>query len=129
MKSILTVLLFCGLLIFSSFVRWPFGDVNDITVVVDDTIDIGADLKEGFNYIDLDTDTNILLTATSLRSSMEVGELLLIEATESGYDADTITYGTGITGLADPIPSGKTRIITFCYNGTTFQKVASTQID
>lgn len=110
-------------------VRWPFGNANSITVTSDDTIDISASLQRGLNYIDFNTDTNIVFQVSSMPSSLKIGDYLIIEATEAGVDADTLTYGTGITGAADAIPSDKTRVVKFVFNGTAWVKESSTQID
>lgn len=126
---ILSLILFVASFDANAQIRWPFGSPNEITVTSDDTIDIGSSVQRGLNYINFDTDTNIVFEATSLSSSLGVGELLFIEATENGVDADTLTYGTGMTGLLDPIPSGKTRVVTFIFNGTAWVKQSSEQID
>lgn len=130
MKRLLIIALF-GLFVLNanSQVRWPFGAANEITVTVNDTIEVGTNLSRGINYIDMSTDTNIVLNATTIDTEVKIGDLLILEATEAGVDADTINYGTNITGLYDAIPSDKTRIITFIYNGSKFVKVSTTQID
>jgi len=55
--------------------------------------------------------------------------LLIIEATEGTASADTIRYGTNITGLYDAIPSGKTRLVQFIWNATAWVKLSTVQID
>jgi hypothetical protein len=107
-------------------VRWPFGDVNEVTVTVDDTI-AATGLVKGFNYIDLNTDTNIVFNATVTEN--ELGDFLYVEATESGVDADTITWGTGIEGALTILPSDKTVAVTFIFSGTEFQQISNNQID
>jgi hypothetical protein len=130
MKKIILILgLIACVMSVNAQIRWPFGEANTIVVTSADTIDVSTDVERGINYIDWNSDTTILLTATSISSSIKLGDLLIIEATESTANADTINYGTGFTGLYDALPSGKTKVITFIYNGTGFKKVSSTQIN
>lgn len=130
MKHILVILTVCLFAVnVNAQVRWPFGEANTISATSADTIDVGASVSKGLNYWDWDSDTTIVLDATSIDNELNKGDLFFIEATESTGSADTINYGTGFTGTADPLPSGKTRMILFMYNGTEFRKVSSNQID
>ncbi len=129
MKKILILLFLIVPFLAKSQIRYPFGAADVVTVTSDDTIDISDDIFDNLTYIDLDTDTNMVINATNLNSKLRTGALLVFEATESGFDADTITWGTGLTGAATAIPSGKTTFIQFFYNGTAFKKITQTQTD
>lgn len=126
--AILTVLLF-ALLSVDAAVRWPFGAANTVTNQVNDTVDISGYLTRGLNYYDIDNDTTMVINVTTVSDDWAKGDLLIIEATEGTAAADTLRYGTNITGTEDPIPAGKTKVVTFIFNGTGFVKVAVTQID
>lgn len=110
-------------------IRWPFGNYNSITGGSNDTIDISSELERGLNYYDISNDTNVWINVTTTSDVWKTGDFLFIEATEATGDADTLNYGTNITGLLDAIPSGKTRIVQFIWNGTAWVKVSSVQID
>lgn len=126
--AILSIFVFVALSV-NAQIRWPFGAVNDVTNQVNDTVDISSYLERGLNYYDVSNDTTMLINVTTVDTEWKTGDLLVIEATEGSASADTLRYGTNITGLEDPIPAGKTKIITFIYNGSAFNKVAATQID
>lgn len=110
-------------------VRWPFGAVNTITGGSNDTVDISSQITRGLNYYTITNDTNMVINVTTVNSEWETGELLIISATEGTANADTIRYGTNITGNYDPIPSGKTWTAFFIFNGSAFVKISSVQID
>lgn len=48
---------------------------------------------------------------------------------KSNAAARTITWGTGFTGLADVLVSGKTHTIGFVWDGATFRKTGNNQND
>lgn len=112
-----------------SQVRWPFGAANTVTGGINDTLDISSQLTRGLNWYAPDNDTNMVINVTTVSSSWKTGEALVISFTEGTGNADTLRYGTNITGLDDAIPSGKTRVITFIYNGIAWVKQATTLID
>ncbi|MCK5632597.1 hypothetical protein KAH94_02530 [bacterium] len=94
-----------------------------------DTLDISSSLKRGINYYDISNDTTVLLNVTTVDTEWKTGDLLIIEATEGSTAADTVRYGTNITGLETAIPSGKTTIISFIFNGSAWVKQSEVQID
>lgn len=110
-------------------IRWPFGAANAITGGTNDTLDISAELTRGLNYYIITNDTNMVINVTTVDNSWSKGDLLIIEATEGTASADTIRYGTNITGLYDAIPSGKTRLVQFIWNATAWVKLSTVQID
>lgn len=128
------ILLFTVLSLFvisaNSQIRWPFGNANEPAGdTTNDTIDISSQLTRGLNYLVISNDTNMVINVTTTSTSWAKGDLLFIEATEGTANADTIRYGTNITGLYDAIPSGKTAVSTFIWNGTAWVKVSAIQID
>lgn len=131
-----SLLILCLIVFVASFdanaqIRWPFGNANEVTVTSADTVDPGANLERGINYLEFEVDTNIVFEATGMSSSLSIGDLMILKATGASApsDADTISYSTGVTGLDDPIPVDKTRIIQFLYDGSGWVKQLSTQID
>lgn len=110
-------------------IRWPFGSANEITGDTNDTIDISPELIRGLNFYDISNDSTVLINVTTVDTEWKIGELLIIEATEGSTSADTLRYGTNITGLETTIPSGKTAVITFVWNGTAWVKQSENQID
>lgn len=111
-------------------VRWPFGAVNTVANdTSNDTLDISSSLTRGLNYYDISNDTNMVLNVTTINTEWATGDLLIIEATEGSTSADTIRYGTNITGTYTAIPSGKTTIITFIFNSSAWVKQSEVQID
>lgn len=130
MKRLLAVLFILTLAMSSQAqIRWPFGDANVVTGGSNDTLDISSQLKAGLNDYTVSNDTSMLINVTTTSNSWEFGESLIISATEATASADTIRYGTNITGLETVIPAGKTKIVTFIYNGNAWVKQAETQID
>lgn len=125
---ILTALLFVSLSS-EAQIRWPFGGANTVTGGTNDTLDISSQLSRGMNNYVITNDTNMVINVTTVNSNWEFGDLLIISATEGTANADTIRYGTNITGTATPIPSGKTKIITFLFNATAWVKISEQQID
>lgn len=128
-KSAIISILFVMVLSVNSQIRWPFGEANTVTGGANDTVDISSQLTRGLNYYVIDNDTNMVINVTTVSTSWKTGDLLLIEATEGTAVADTLRYGTNITGLYDAIPSGKTAISTFIWNGTAWVKLSAIQID
>lgn len=110
-------------------VRWPFGAVNTVTGGSNDTVDISSQIDRGLNFYTITNDTNMVINVTTVNSEWEKGELLFISATEGSGSADTIRYGTNITGNYDPIPATKTWTAFFIFNGSAFVKISSVQID
>jgi hypothetical protein len=131
MKKLLFLLglLFVFIMSGKTQILWPFGAADVVTVTVSDTIDISDDIYDNMTYIDLDTDTNMIVSATNLSTQLRRGAQIVFEATESGVDADTIEWGTGLTGADTPVPNGKTVFIWFFYNGTAFKKICEQQTD
>jgi len=129
MKRILIILLLCAFTFSMQAQRWPFGNVNAVTNQVNDTVDISSYLIRGMNYYIPNNDTNMVINVTTLDSELELGDLLVIEGTEGSASADTLRYGTNITGLYDAIPVGKTAIVTFIFNGTAWVKLSTVQIN
>jgi hypothetical protein len=110
-------------------IRWPFGDVTTVTGGSNDTVDISSELTRGINVYTITNDTNMVINVTTVASNWEAGEFLFISATEGSGSADTLRYGTNITGNYDPIPAGKTWTAWFFWNGTAWVKISSNQID
>jgi hypothetical protein len=130
MKKLILLISLCVLTFsLNAQIRWPFGDANAITGGTNDTVDISSELTRGLNYYIITNDTNMVINVTTASTSWKKGDLLIIEATEGTAVADTIRYGTNITGLEDAIPSGKTRISSFIWNATAWVKFATVQID
>lgn len=109
--------------------RWPFGSVDQVTNQTNDTVDISSYLTRGMNYYDISNDTNMVINVTTVNDENKLGDFLIIEATEATASADTLRYGTSITGLYDAIPAGKTIIVTFIFNGTAWLKQSTVQIN
>lgn len=128
-KLLLLSILFVLAFSLNAQIRWPFGAVNSITGDTNDTIDISSELTRGLNYYDIANDTNVVINVTTVDTEWKTGELLVIEATEGTANADTVRYGTNITGLQTAIPSGKTAVVTFIWNGTAWVKQSEVQID
>jgi hypothetical protein len=123
-KVVLISILFCAVALSSvtAQVRWPFGAANAITSTSADTIVYDNEFTRGLNYITIATDTNIVVQATNLSSELKLGDMVIFELTESTANADTVTWSTGFTGVATPIPSGKTKFVEFIYNGSALKK-------
>lgn len=134
MKRLIFLLTTAFLLIFASFeseaqIRWPFGAVNSVTGGTNDTVDISSQLIRGLNYYDVSNDTTMLINVVTVDDSWSKGDFLVIELTEGSTSADTLRYGTNITGLESIVASGKTKVITFIFNGTAWIKQSEVQID
>ena len=130
MKKILFITLFlAATFCVQAQIRWPFGNVNAVTNQTNDTVDISSYLIRGLNYYIPDNDTNMVINVTTVGTEWKKGDLLIIEGTEGTTSADTLRYGTNITGLYDAIPSGKTAIVTFIFNGTAWVKLSTVQIN
>ena len=130
MKKILFIFIFfAAVLSVQAQIRWPFGSVNAVTNQVNDTVDISSYLIRGINYYTITNDTNMVINVTTVGSEWKKGDLLIIEATEGSTSADTLRYGTNITGLYDAIPAGKTAIVTFIFNETAWVKLSTVQIN
>jgi len=108
--------------------RYPFGNATETTLTSDTTIAL-SEIKNNLIIYTCATDTNITINAATLDGNLKTGARAVFVFTESTADADTITWGTNLTGATDAIPSGKTRIVEFIYNGTTFYKLTATQVD
>ena len=128
-KVILLSILVLVSVCLSAQVRWPFGSVNEVTNQVNDTVDISSYLIRGLNYYTVTNDTSMVINVTTADDSWKKGDLLVIEITEGTAAADTVRYGTNITGLQDVIPAGKTVLSTFVYNETAWVKLSSIQIN
>lgn len=110
-------------------IRWPFGAANTVTGGSNDTVDISSQLSRGLNNYTITNDTNMVINVTTVDSEWKFGDLLVISATEGTANADTLRYGTNITGTLTAIPSGKTTVVTFIFNGTAWVKQSEVQID
>lgn len=108
--------------------RYPFSNADTETLTSASTIAL-SEIYDNLTVFTCATDTNITVNASTLDSDLKVGARVVFILTESTANADTITWGTNLTGLYDALPSGKTKIVEFIYNGTTFYKVASTQVN
>jgi len=130
MKRLILLISLCVLTFsLNAQIRWPFGNVNEITGGTNDTLDISSELTRGLNYYIITNDTTMLINVTTVDDSWKKGDLLVIEATEGSTDADTVRYGTNITGVEDAIPEGKTRIAMFIWNAVAWVKLSTVQID
>jgi hypothetical protein len=67
-------------------------------------------------------------TITPTTTYAVIGDILVFSINSSGA-ARTITWGTGFTGLADVLVSGKNHMIQFIWDGTTYKKLSTIQID
>lgn len=109
-------------------VKFPFGAADTETLTSATTIAL-SEIDDNLTIYTLATDTTATINAASIDDNIKTGSRLVFVLTESTANADTISWGTNLTGLADPLPSGKTKIVEFIYNGSGFYKVASTQVD
>ena len=108
--------------------RYPFGSATETTLTSAATIAL-AEISDNLTIYTCATDTNITVNAATLDDNLKTGARVVFVFTESTANADTITWGTNLTGTTDAIPSGKTRIVEFIYNGTTFYKLTATQVN
>lgn len=116
-------------------IKFPFGSADAATFTIADTTTTGVidvtDLYDNVSIYTVTCDTNITINAdtTQIRTSMNNGAVIYFKVTEATKDADTITWGTNLTGTATAIPSGKTTIVKFVKIGTGFYKVSDTQVN
>lgn len=128
MKRFLILVSFLIVAFSASAQRYPFGNATSTTLTSAATIAV-AEITNDLTVFTCATDTNITVNAANVDTDLKVGARLIFVFTESSANADTITWGTTLTGTVDALPSGKTRIVEFIYNGTTFYKVAANQVD
>ena len=128
MKKLFIVLSFLVVAFAANAQRYPFGDATETTLTSAATIALG-EITNDLTIFTCATDTNITVNAATIDSDLRSGARIIFVLTESSSNADTITWGTTLTGTTDALPSGKTKIVEFIYNGTTFYKVATNQVD
>ena len=125
----IAVILILGSAALFDTLKWPGGAAYEPTYTSAAAVDISSLVVGGMTFIDADIDTNNTVNYTTASSELRTGDLLFFEFTESTGNADTITWGTNITGAVDAIPSGKTKVISFIWSGTAYLKLGSQQID
>ena len=108
--------------------KYPFGNATETTLTSAATVAL-AEITNDLTIYTCATDTNITVNAATVDDNLRAGARLIFVLTESTANADTITWGTTLTGTVDALPSGKTKIVEFIFNGTTFYKVATNQVD
>ena len=128
MKKILILSVLVLFAFVSNAQKYPFGKADTETLTSASTIAL-SNISDNLTIFTLATDTTLTINAATLDDGLNTGAEIVFVLTESTANADTVSWGTNLTGLADPLPSGKTRIVKFIYNGTGFYKVASTQVD
>ena len=128
MKKLFILISFLVVAFAANAQRYPFGAATETTLTSAATIAL-AEITNDLTVYTCATDTNITVNAASVDDNLKVGARLVFVFTESSSNADTITWGTTLTGTTDALPSGKTRIVEFIYNGTTFYKLCATQVD
>ena len=128
MKKLFIVLSFLVVAFAANAQRYPFGAATSTTLTSATTIAL-AEITNDLTIYTLATDTTTTISAASIDDNLRSGARLIFVLTESSANADTVNWGTTLTGTYDALPSGKTKIVEFIYNGTTFYKVSTNQVD
>ena len=128
MKKLFILISFLVVAFAANAQRYPFGSATETTLTSAATIAL-SEITNDLTIFTCATDTNITVNAASVDDNLKSGARLVFILTENSANADTITWGTTLTGTTDALPSGKTKIVEFIYNGTTFYKVATNQVD
>jgi len=128
MKKLFILAIFLVVAFAANAQRYPFGEPTKTTLTSAATIAL-SEITNDLTIFTLATDTTLTVNAASVDDRLRAGARIVFILTESTANADTVNWGTTLTGTYDALPSGKTKVVEFIYNGTTFYKASTNQVD
>jgi hypothetical protein len=104
------------------FVNFPFGAADTQSKPYAATIP--ATIKNSKTIINIAQMTGAATLNLSLHPELKAGAVLIVKASADGTNRE-LTPGTGMTGNAYTIPASKSAVLTFEFDGTTFQNTST----
>jgi hypothetical protein len=134
MKSLFITLSLIFVIAFTSnaqFIKYPFGNATTITAAAPDTLNYTFTATNSMTYVVVPNTVLVdsLNIGATLSSELKTGAVLIIAATAKTGATRKITWSSSFTAVADTVPTAKTVIFNFFYNGSKYVQLSRLQVD